>query len=501
MSTINKTKFTAAIAIILLTVSAFALMLNVPVNAQVLNPQEGGGAPLKPGETPDVTYESIAYLSFRPDPVGVGQPLLVNFWLQPPIHVARYFKDAFLVTLTTPDGTELERGPFSSYYGDSTGWFEFTPNEVGTWQIQLDFLGAFFPPGNYTSQSAFRFGQVLDAPLGIYHTPDSDGPYTFEVQEELVGSWPPSPLPEYWERPIQGEHREWWAIAGGFPPQGARGWPGYGFPEDTNTYCQEYYNFVPYTEAPRSAHILWKKQRQFGGIFGGPLGAIGYSGRPGEPDLIYFGRAYDSLSRINEDGEIENVWTCYDLRTGETIFERTDVRTPDYINWVERTVQAVPGEEARKLGLTVEFLDISGGLLSAYDPWDGDLNYQFSISPLTSAVYYNTNPPFFLSVQNMGGGNYRLVNWTIGGDMAYPNLINRRVEVLSNITFPYSSVNVYDFESMIGVRTEGIMPSSTGVNYGSRIIAIDLLTGQELWQTETDTDSGLGDDFSGSTNR
>jgi hypothetical protein len=199
------------------------------------------------------------------------------------------------------------------------------------------------------------------------------------------------------------------------------------------------------------------------------------------------------------DGETTNVWTCVDLRTGEEIWYRTGVSEPDYLNWVERTVQAVPGEEARKLGLTVEFLDISGGMLRAYDPSDGDLNYEFSISPLTSTVYYATNPPLFLSMQNMGGGNYRLINWTIGGDMAYPNLINRRVEVLNNITFPYSSVARYDFNAMIGVRTEGIMPSSTGVNYGTRIIAVDLLTGQELWQTETDTDSGLGDDFSGST--
>jgi hypothetical protein len=132
----------------------------------------------------------LAYISFRPNPIGIGQPLLVNVWLQPPIHVARYFKDAFLITLTKPDGTVDKVGPLSSYYGDGTAWFEYDPDQTGNWTIKFDFLGAYFPPGNYTSEAAFTINQTLNAPLGIYYQPSSDGPYQFTVQDQLAGSWP-----------------------------------------------------------------------------------------------------------------------------------------------------------------------------------------------------------------------------------------------------------------------------------------------------------------------
>jgi hypothetical protein len=218
---------------------------------------------LPAGVTPDVSYDTIAYISFRPDPVGVGQPLLVNVFLQPPIHVARYFKDAFLVTFTSPSGTEIEDSPFSSYYGDSTGWLEQTFDEVGTWQVTFDFLGAYFPSGIYTSEAAFTSGQELEAELGVYYEPSSDGPYEFTVQQEQVASWPPRALPtDYWTRPVEPENREWWPILGGYPGDGVVGYPGSGYwPDDTNAYAQSnWYHFIPYTTAPRSAHIMWKRQ-------------------------------------------------------------------------------------------------------------------------------------------------------------------------------------------------------------------------------------------------
>jgi hypothetical protein len=107
IATITRTKTTAAIAITLLLVSAFLLLLNVPVQAQeYTNMQEGGSIPLPAGVTPDETYETIAHMNFRPNPIGVNQPLLVNIWMQPPVHISHY-QTGYTVTLTKPDGTEV----------------------------------------------------------------------------------------------------------------------------------------------------------------------------------------------------------------------------------------------------------------------------------------------------------------------------------------------------------------------------------------------------------
>ena len=99
-STGNKAKLTAAIAIILLMVSAFMVM-TMPVQA-VDEPVSG---PLAPGITPDATESTRAFLSFRPNPVGVDQVILVNLWLNPATHVSRYFSD-YKVTITDPDDNE-----------------------------------------------------------------------------------------------------------------------------------------------------------------------------------------------------------------------------------------------------------------------------------------------------------------------------------------------------------------------------------------------------------
>ena len=78
-SSISKTKLTATIAIVLVITSAFVLMINGSVQAQGgLEQQPAGSQPLPSGVTPDVVQPTTAYLSFRPNPVGLDQIFLVN---------------------------------------------------------------------------------------------------------------------------------------------------------------------------------------------------------------------------------------------------------------------------------------------------------------------------------------------------------------------------------------------------------------------------------------
>ena len=499
-------KTTTAIALTLLMASI--TLMSIPVQSQDDTPHggstsgmPGGSIQLPSGVTPDVSYPTLAYISFRPTPVGVGQPLLVNVWLQPPIHVARYFKDAFLVTFTKPDGTTAKVGPLTSYYGDGTSWFDYTVDQVGNWTIKFDFLGAYFPPGNYTSGAAFTINQTLNAPLGVYYRPSSDGPYSFVVQSEVALSWPGSPLPtDYWSRPVVLENREWWPILGGYPSTGIVG-GGPIWPAETNTYTSNY-NFLPYVQGPKSAHIAWRRQDSIGGLIGGTLGQIALDGRPGNPSIIYAGRAYQTITKVL-DGVTQSVWQCYDLRTGQIYWEKTGItQAPTIISYVERTVSIVPGEEARKSGLTVELLFVGSGRVIAYDPLVGSVNYNISIAPLNTGTYYS-NPSLFLSVYDRGasfGANrYRLINWTVTGDVTFPTLINRRLGILGNVSWPFSSLGVVDYEAGVAVVTQGITPSSTGVSYGQIIMGASITSGQLLWNVTTDVTKGYEGFFSGST--
>jgi hypothetical protein len=137
--------------IFLLTILATSIMIvTKPAVAQTsyTNMQESGSIQLPSGVTPDVSEKTRSFLSFNPHVIGVGQPLLVNLWINPALHASRYFSD-FTVTFTKPDGsTDVVK--VDSYYADATAWFQYTPDKEGEWKIKFDFPGGYYPAGNYT---------------------------------------------------------------------------------------------------------------------------------------------------------------------------------------------------------------------------------------------------------------------------------------------------------------------------------------------------------------
>src|SRR5512136_2367313 len=141
---------------------AIAAMSALPVQAQVGTtggaPQGvgGGSIPLPAGVTPDYPTTAYAYLSTRPNPIGVGQTLLVNVWITPGVFVGNYFT-GFKVTITKPDGTD-EIVILNSYHGDATSWFEFVPTTIGTYKFKFDFPGGYFPAGVYYTNPGAFFG-------------------------------------------------------------------------------------------------------------------------------------------------------------------------------------------------------------------------------------------------------------------------------------------------------------------------------------------------------
>lgn len=498
----TKLKTTATITLILLMASAI-LMTNETVKAQTAtytNMQDSGSVQLPSNTTPNETYETISHLSFRPNPVGIGQPLLVNMWLEPPLNVVRYYT-GLTVTITKPDGT-VDTKVIDSFKGDTSAWFEDIVDQVGTWKIKFDFPGGYFPAGNYSNTATGSGGvaktSVSSFSASVYYKPSSDGPYNFTVQQDLVASWPSSPLPtDYWTRPASPENREWWSILGNYPATGIVG-GGPTWPADTNTYMNNY-QFTPYVQAPNTAHIIWKQQVAIGGLVGGVWGQS-YQPVQGssDPGIIYAGRAYQTLKKTM-NGKPTTVWQCYDLRTGGVYWQQTDnTQIPTYITYKLPQVDAVPGAISLLRGNLAELVYVGGGRYIRYDPYTGASTVNISIAPLTTGTFYMD--PYFLSVQNLGGNRgYRLINWTVQGTISGFSFTNFAMVVKNNITWPFSSLGTVDYETGIAVITAGITTPGAGVSYGQRLMGVSLTKGQLLWNVTTDSSIGTQGFFSGST--
>jgi hypothetical protein len=495
----NKSKilFSTTIVVILIT----SMMLTIlPANAQTTytNKQDGGSVALPSGVTPDVTVETTAYLSFRPNPVGKDQTFLVNMWLTPATHASRYLSD-YKVTITKPDGTQ-DVITLDSYKADTTAYFEYIADQVGTWKLQFEFPGGFYPAGNYTVDEGTYIGnQVVSFPKSCYYAPSKTAEQTLVVQEEIVASWiDPTPTPtDYWTRPVSPEHRDWVPFLGNYPGTGIVGGSNDpNWPADTNAYKSNY-DFTPYVQAPDTSHVVWKRQGAISGLIGGSQGQISLTRGGGNPSIIYSGRCYQSVTKVF-DGVTQSVWQCYDLRTGEIYWEKTGVTqvptTISYQAYATANTAAAAGKEAANLGgLNVALMYVGSGRIIKYDPWSGSVTMNVSTSPLTSATQYGDM--LFLSIQNLGNAskpNYRLINWTlsqsVGPGPSYT--VTYKVDVLGNVSFPWSSLGTaVDYEAGIAATTTAVNDATAiGAYYGTRIQAASIVTGQLLWdKTVEDT--------------
>jgi outer membrane protein assembly factor BamB len=131
-----------------------------------------------------------------------------------------------------------------------------------------------------------------------------------------------------------------------------------------------------------------------------------------------------------------------------------------------------------------------GSSLIKYDPWSGAVLLNISL-PVTSGTFYND--PYVLTVQNLGGGNYALINWTTTGSDT--NFTNR---IMSNVSYPFSSLGTADFESMVAVNVGSIIPAGAGTAQGQFVMGTSLTTGALLWNVTTNdvffsTSTGVAD--------
>ncbi len=375
--------------------------------------------PLSNAHTPPMSVPTYAYLNAAPSPVGVGQSIFVNFWLNlcPPTAAGAYGDrwQGFKVDVTKPDGSIETLGPFKS---DAVGgaFTTYTPTMLGEYSFVFNFPGQTLAgdnPNPITGTSSAIW-------VGDYFEPSNSDKVTVTVQQEQVAGFPTTPLPkEYWTRPIQSFNSEWHKISGNWLGLAASTFAATGMYNASG-------NFNPYTTAPNAPHIVWTKPVAFGGLIGGEYGdseqSNYYSTSQYEPKfapIIMNGILY--YTHYPGSSTYPSGWIAVDMRTGETVWEKaTDeiLRTGQIINYVSPNqygglayLWAVPR--------TATGYAYGGGLYySVYDAMTGD--YILTITngrPMTltvsddgSLIGYYLNP-----------GNNTLNMWNSTECILYPN--------------------------------------------------------------------------------
>jgi hypothetical protein len=277
----NKTIAISIVALFILSMTASVTLIS-NVNGATSNP-------------------TFTFINVSPNPIGVGQTVNVNFWVDMPVVFSN-----ITVTVTKPNGNSATLGPFTS---DLTGGAHttYTTDTVG----------------NYTFQTIFG-GQTIG---GIYWQPSISSVFTLTVQQEQISYPPITPLPTtYWTRPIYAENSIWNSIAGNWLSLAGNELTSPGLYNSSG-------NYAPYTTAPNSAHILWTKPATFGGVIGGEYGSSETSDYASTaPDEAHFspiiinGVLYHTIvpgAATNPEG-----WEATDLNSGQTLWTKN---TTDYL--------------------------------------------------------------------------------------------------------------------------------------------------------------------------
>jgi hypothetical protein len=250
--------------------------------------------PTASAHDPPQTLKTYAFITATPNPVGVGQQVLIVFWLNwvPPTAGGTTGDrwQGFKIDVTKPNGEVEHLGPFVS---DPVGsaYTPYTPTELGEYKVNFTFPGQVLQAAGYT-------GLIGPGANNAYVNDTfkaSSANTTFTVQQESIPLWSQPPLPvSYWERPIDTMNTYWYVLGSHWLGQSEQG--------------LNYQRYQPAGRAPSSPHVMWTKPISFGGIVGGSnvgssvdvnfYSGTAYQFRFANP-LIMYGRLFYTLPLAN----------------------------------------------------------------------------------------------------------------------------------------------------------------------------------------------------------
>ena len=338
------------------------------------------------------TYTSYPFIGAMPNPVGVGQQVLLHVGM---LTALNNVVDGWLglkVEVISPDGkTTLLDCPKT----DSTGGTGviFVPNQVGNYT-----LTTIFPQQNATAYGAFT--------NNVYYAARSDS-IQLVVQEEPVEYYPAFPMPtEYWTRPIDAQIREWYSIAGHWlrAPEGF---------------------YTPYNDGPTTAHILW--QRPLGEDQGGLVGGMDLTDQryfPEGTDSFENGDAYEGRWPTQfiiagilyycpfETGIPDQPVVAIDLRTGKELWTKVFMNNqrPSFTQIIDWKCFNNDGA-FMYLGFSTS-AGSGNTVLSFYDAYSGNWRYNITNVPGGTTAYGALGEQLRYTISNVGTSTNRIWNLT-----------------------------------------------------------------------------------------
>ncbi|MCW4006084.1 MAG: PQQ-binding-like beta-propeller repeat protein [Candidatus Bathyarchaeota archaeon] len=444
--------------------------------------------PTANAHTPSWEIPTYAYITVTPNPVGVDQSMFVIMWLDKVLPNAAVDNDIrfhdYKLTITKPDGsTENKEWPIA-YDTTSSQFTLYTPTQVGTYTFKFEYAGQV-----YTWDGAYQDDTYLP----------SSAETTLTVQAEPATGAPTYPLPDtFWTRPIEGQNTAWISITSNYlAPNTA------GFMALSN-------RLQPDGLAPGSAHVMWAKPLQDGGLVGGTntgiYGAsyytgLSYEGRISSP-LIMNGKLYYSLplsdSIVGGMGtSLGGGYVCVDLLTGEEIWKQDYTVYPSF-------GQVYDYESSNQHGVIPYLWATSGSTWIAYEPSTGSWLFNLTGVPSGSNVY---GPSGEILRYVLNNGNNWLACWnntaaqglpdsTSGAGMYYWRPVGKVVDASEayswNVTIPDLPAGSTIASVIVGDMLLGYTPTSPpGQRWGTTdpytFWAISLkpeTRGELLWQED-----------------
>lgn len=350
-----------------------------------------------------VQLDTYLWVMVAPNPAGVGQTVAVTFQLDKTSDTAvglaggDHFK-GFTIKITKPDGTIETKGPIEAW-ATSGAFIMYQPTQIGTYTFQASF------GGQWVNQTTYQ----------RYFKPTTSADVQLTVQQNPAESLPDIPLPTgYWTRPISAENKGWWQISDNWLMKC------YDYPY--RQFCMSP-AFAPYTTAPDTAHVLWKKPIIIGGLGGGPFGDKSYyTGLSYEQfydpyilegKIIYVDHAPTSSSDIFGT-------RCLDLYTGEEQWFIKDASI-DF-------AQVFDIENPNEHGLIAHLWDVSGPATNTtaviYDGFTGiklftitNITYGLGVSMYCGAIRFG--PSGEILSYSLDAQKDRLILWNSSRAIAY----------------------------------------------------------------------------------
>jgi len=329
------------------------------------------------------TTEAYPFIGATPNPVGVGQEVLLHIGITQQLQITQDGWEGLTVTVTDPDHHAKTLGPYRTDATGGTGDI-FVPESEGTYTLQTHFPGQW-----YNTSGRNLYFEAADSVV-----------LELVVTSEPVSIYPGVPLPnEYWTRPIDAQAHEWYVIAGnwlGISQTFAGGLAGFSSDEVERN-----------DDAPETAHILWNQDMVSGGLVGAGVGNHAY----------HMGDAYEGFfsgsvivdgklfyNKFNSIGgnNVDNYVVAVDIHTGETLWTR-ELLTPEGDRRSLSFAQVMYWDSFNVHGVVAYLWGTSGSRWDAFDPVDGRWLFAFTDVPSGSTVVGPNGELIRYQVNRSGG--------------------------------------------------------------------------------------------------